>query len=588
LVSELARSGIRHACVCPGSRSTPLVAALVKEPAIRVWSHLDERSAGFFGVGLARASGRPVALVCTSGTAAANFLPAVVEASQARVPLVVLTADRPPELRGWGAGQTIDQIHLYGSHVRWFVEAPTPEARPELLRYARALAARLVASARQRPQGPVHANFPFREPLEPAPVAGDVAPDLEARDPLAARGRSTGPFTAGVEGTRRADEDLVERLAQRVRAHPRGVLLCGPLDVEPEFASWCVRLARAAGWPVLADALSPLRCGPHTKEAPLLETFDTLLRVERFAAEHAPQMVLRFGDAPTSNSVRLWLERHPAAQQILIDPDAVWHDPSHLASEILRVEPSSLASALAHRLENDGGVPRTEWLEEFAAADCTARAALDQGIEEERSFLEPELVRVLADTLPEHATLFASNSMPVRDVDAFLPVTSKRVRVMGQRGANGIDGILSAALGASVGAEGPLVLLTGDLALLHDLGGLLAARRHGLKLTVVVVNNDGGGIFSFLPSARFPEELDFTEQFTTPHGLDLGRVAQLFGLVHARIGSAHHLRQELERALDGSCSTLLEIPIDRQASVAHHRRLWADVERVLSGAGAER
>ncbi len=577
LVEGLVGGGVSDLCLCPGSRSTPVVAAAVSAAGLRLWSHLDERAAAYFALGLAKARRAPVALLCTSGTAAANFLPAVAEAWHARVPLVVLTADRPPELRGWGAGQTLDQLKLFGSHVRWFAEAPPPEGATPGARYARALSSRAVAVARGRPAGPVHLNLPFREPLEPAPTHEPTT----RREGTELRERQTVPIVHLAGAPPEPDSACMERLLEPVRAARRGVVACGPLDAEPAFAEAAVRLARAAGWPLFADALSGLRGGPHTKEAPLVTRFDALLRDERFAAGHAPDLVMRFGEPPTSKAWRLWLERHPEARLVVVDPEGSGVDPSHLATDVVGADPTTLARALAEALERSGPRGEPSWQRAFLDGERAARAIFESPGSETEPLLEPRLVREIAGALPDGATLYVSNSMPVRDVESFLPVSTRRLRVLGQRGVNGIDGIVSAALGASAGIAGPMVCLIGDLALLHDLGGLLAARRHDLRVTFVVVNNDGGGIFSYLPAARLGARVAFTEQFITPHGLALRSAAQLFGLGYERARTVAELRPALTSALGAPRSTLLEVPVEREASVAEHRALWRRVGEAL-------
>jgi 2-succinyl-5-enolpyruvyl-6-hydroxy-3-cyclohexene-1-carboxylate synthase len=583
LLQELARAGLRQVCICPGSRSTPLVAAAAAEPALRCWSHLDERSAGFFALGLAKAAREPVALVCTSGTAAANFLPSVVEAHHAGVPLLLLTADRPPELREWGAGQTIDQLRLYGGCVRWFAEVPLPEAGGAMLRYARALACRALAECRGAPAGPVHLNLPFREPLEPAAVAGDVPADLAARDALAAFGRAAGPYTQASRPAPAPGEAEVAALARLARECPRGVLAAGPQDAGPELGAAVARFARAAGWPVLADPCSQLRCGPHLPDAPVLAASDLWLRDERFAARAAPELVLRLGAAPTSKAFRLWLERHPPRHLLWLGLEAGWSDPSHLLSQHWRVDPAQLLGAAAERLaprREDGG-----WLRALEAAERVAQAALEAELAAEPALLEPRAVRELGLALPEGALLTVSNSMPVRDLDAFLPSSPRALRVLANRGACGIDGMVSSALGAAAAGAGPAALLTGDLAFLHDAGGLLAARRHGIPLAITVLNNDGGGIFSYLPVAEHAREVAFEEHFRTPHGLDLGPVARAFGAGYARVASPEHYRTALKEALAAPRTTVLEVPVDRDRSVAHHREIAAAVSAALAAEG---
>ena len=575
LFDELARGGIRDVCVCPGSRSAPLAIAAAQTPALRVWTHLDERAAAFFALGIAKASRTAVALVCTSGTAAANFLPAVVEANLSRVPLVVLTADRPPELRDWGAAQTIDQLRLFGSHARWFAELPLPEPRAELLRHIRATAARAVAIASGRRAGPVHLNVPVREPLAPV-VAPDDAAALDALDDSdALRGRDGRPYLRVDETSTVPEAAQVRRLFAAMRAARRGVLLCGPDDRDPALAPALARLARAAGWPLLADGASPLRTGPHVGATPLCGAHDAFLRAERFAARHAPELVLRIGAPPTSKATAQWLDRHAGAELWILDPDGGFRDPSHRAAEILRAEPAALCHALAAEWEQHAHPTSGPWLAAFVAAERVAQAALTRGIETASALFAPAVVRALAAALPDGAALFASNSMPVRDVESFLSPATKRLRVLVSRGANGIDGITSTALGAAATLGAPFALLTGDIAFLHDVGGLHAAKRHGLSALCVVVNDDGGGIFSYLPVARCGAAVPFEELFTTPHGVDLAHATAFAGGRHACVTEASALATAFAHGLSEPGLQVVEARVDREANVAHHRALWA-------------
>jgi 2-succinyl-5-enolpyruvyl-6-hydroxy-3-cyclohexene-1-carboxylate synthase len=582
LFDELARCGVTDACICPGSRSTPLAVAAERTRGVRARVHLDERSAGFFALGLARASRRPVALVCTSGTAAANFLPAVVEAHHASVPLLVLTADRPPELRECGAAQTIDQLRLYGPHVRWFAEAPVPEAGPDALRLARALACRAFAESQGVRPGPVHLDLPFREPLEPGEA--DLAPGSEQ---ALAHGRAGGaPYTQACLGDAAPSDAQVEALVALARAHPRGAIAAGPLDATAAEASAIAAFAQAAGWPVLADPLSQLRCGPHVAGAPIVASADLLLRHAPFAERAAPEAVLRVGAMPTSKALRLWLERTAPAHVALVDPHGEWSDPSRLASHVFRARPAALLGAASERLRAQGRAPReSEWLAAWLAAEARAARALSEAISAEPSLLEPQAARALAEALPEGALLFAASSMPVRDIDAFLPASTRALRVLANRGANGIDGTVSSALGAAAAGAGPTALLTGDLAFLHDAGGLLAARSQGISLVAVVLDNDGGGIFSFLPIAALGERVAFEKLFRTPHGLDLCRVAEAWGARSERIESALHLRTAAKDALAHGGAHVLVVPIDRDRNVAHFRALASAVGRALDAPG---
>jgi 2-succinyl-5-enolpyruvyl-6-hydroxy-3-cyclohexene-1-carboxylate synthase len=575
LIDELARAGVREVCICPGSRSTALAIAAAQHTSLRCWSQIDERSAGFFAVGAAKATRAPAALICTSGTAAANFYPAVIEAYHAHVPLIVLTADRPPELREWGAGQTIDQVHLYGTHVRWFAEAAIPDGDPRMLRYARELGCRAVAGACGPPAGPVHINLPFRDPLAPS--------SMPAESEISTGKRGNQSYTRVCHGAQTPQPGDVERLVEVANSCERGVITCGPMDAEPELCAAIAELASVLGWPILADPTSQLRSGVHNQGAPVLGNADLFLRDERVARTLEPEVVLHFGGTPTSKSQRLWLEGHVPEHLILVDPEARWSDPCHLASELLHVDPIALCDALIRRVSRSRG--ESAWLRRVLRAERCAADVVERLVVDEDELLEPRAIRELAEALPDGAIIYVSNSMPVRDLDAFLPVSNRCLRVLANRGANGIDGMISSALGAAGSQPQPVVLLTGDLALLHDVGALQAARRHSLNLTIVVFNNDGGGIFSYLPVADRAEPEIFETHFRTPHGADLGGIVSGFGAEFARVSSWEHFRASFKSALATPGVSVVEIPVERDRSVAHHREIDSRVCEALAREG---
>ena len=581
-VDELSRARVRHVCIAPGSRSTPLALLIADHPMLRTWMHLDERSAGFFALGLARALGEPVVLLCTSGTAAANFLPAVVEARSAGVPLLVLTADRPPELRDVGSAQTIDQNNLFGAHAKWFVEVALPDATPELLRYARTLAARATAHAMATPAGPVHLNFPFREPLVPVPL--DPPADLSPTDALAWHGRPDGaPWVTVTDAPPRLGEPETARLATLLRGARRPMIVCGP-QPDPALAAPLAQLAVSLGAPVLADPLSQMRWGTHDR-ATVIDRYDAALRHEETAARLAPDLVLRVGGVPTSKTLLEYLRRHGTARLVVVDA-ARWPDPTLLASEMVHAEPRRLCEQLVETIDHMNGAPGAPagWLADWRRVNDVASAALERYV---CALDEPFEGRALAEVvaaLPADATLVVSSSMPVRDLDAFGAGDARAIRVLANRGANGIDGVVSTALGAAAAARdtdgGPLVLVIGDLALYHDMNGLLAAKLHGLDATVVVLNNDGGGIFSFLPQAA--NATHFEQLFGTPHGLEFGPAAALYGAHYHRAHDGESLRGAVAAGVAGRGLHLVELRTDRARNVALHREAWAAVADALS------
>ena len=558
-MDELARCGLRHAVTSPGSRNAPLLLTLAAERRIRTVSVLDERSAAFVALGIAKASGTAVALTCTSGTAAANFLPALAEAREARVPLIVLTADRPPELREVGSGQSIDQLKLYGSAVKWFVEAGNHEPGRDSAVHHRALACRAFATASADRPGPVHLNFGLREPL---------APVSEEMDPAPWQGRPDGrPWVERLGARRVPTAEVVGTLAREIAATAHGAIVCGP--GAGDVAAATARLAAAAGWPLLAEPTSGVRCGAHDRSH-VVAHYDALLRAEGWVAAHRPSLVVRLGDTPTSKPLRAWLGE---ARQLVVDPYEAWHEPTRNAERVLVADPveacDALATAVGGRRGHAGG--QSPWLAAWRDADATVPRELARAPDP----FEPKLYAALAESAAPGSTLWVASSMPIRDVETFFPQTARPLRLLANRGASGIDGTASSALGAAIAGTGRCYLLTGELGLLHDLGGLLAALRAGVKLTILCINNGGGGIFDFLPVAEHADPELYEEQIVTPSGVNLERVADLVGLPHRLVETPADLHDALARP------GLIEARTDRAHNVEAHRRVFAAVAAAL-------
>jgi 2-succinyl-5-enolpyruvyl-6-hydroxy-3-cyclohexene-1-carboxylate synthase len=576
---------MRAACTSPGSRSAPLVLTLARERRLRCFSHVDERCAGFFALGLAKASGLPVAVACTSGTAVAELLPAAIEAHEARVPLLLLSADRPPELRETGAGQTIDQLKLFGGAAKWFFDVDDHAASPERLRWMRTLACRAYSTALEGRPGVVHLNFAFREPLvtdEPLPHDSTARPD----------GR---PYVLRVApNARQPPSNELEALHESLASATRGVVVAGRNERRATVAGCspgeaAAGFAAAVGWPLLADPLSGARRG----EAAIAH-YDALLRNEAFATSVVPDMVVRVGDLPVSKPLRTWLAGLHTTHQLALDPEGTWQDPASVLSDSLAFHAADVLPALAQT------PPAAEegWLARWRSADELAAEAI-LGVLAEGGASEPAVAAELGVLLPEAATLFVASSMPVRDIETFWPIRADPPRVLCNRGANGIDGTVSSAFGVAADAPGPVVLLIGDVALAHDLGGLLAARRLELKLTIVLLDNAGGGIFDFLPVsraalARTPgrsqtsqreahgEQDLYTRHIATPTGLDFAQAAALYGLSHERTADVPGFRTALERALAHDGSSIVEVRGERAANTALHADIWGAVSDALA------
>jgi 2-succinyl-5-enolpyruvyl-6-hydroxy-3-cyclohexene-1-carboxylate synthase len=564
-VDELVRCGLREACTSPGSRSTPLVLSLARDRRLRATSHVDERCGAFFALGLAKASGRPVALACTSGTAAANYAPAVIEAHEARVPLLVLTADRPPELRDVGAGQTIDQVKLYGSAAKWYAEVDDQPATPERVRWLRRLACRACWTALDGRPGPVHLNFSLREPLvldEPLPEAEPGGGGRGGGRPWVTRpGRAAAPPAATLDA-------LAGELAQR----PRALVVAGRSERDLALGAALAAFAERAGVPLLAEPTSGARRGPAA-----IAHYDALLRDPAFGAARVPDLVLRVGDLPTSKPLRQWLGAlGEGTLQVAFDPENAWQDPAGAVATLLPADPRAALEALYDRLPRR---PRAkDWLEEWTAPDRAAAAAI-ASVLGPAGLTEPRVAAELGVRLPAEATLVVASSMPIRDVETFFPVRDAPPRVLANRGANGIDGTASTAFGVAAAAPGPVVALIGDVALAHDIGGLLAARRLGLPLAIVLLDNDGGGIFHFLPVAS--QGAAFEEHVATPHGLDFAHAAALYGLAHERIADPPLFREALDRALAAPRPALIHVRTNRAENVTLHRAVWEAVRAAV-------
>ena len=570
LAETLQRCGVTHAVIAPGSRSTPLTFALAAHPHIEAVPVLDECSASFFALGLARRTRQPVVLVCTSGTAAANFHPAVIEAQESGAPLLVLTADRPPEMRASASGQTIDQQKLFGAHVNFYHELAVPELNAGLFRYLRQTLLHAVERCRQSGMGPVHLNAPFRDPLPPLPDDGATAKFAGTID--------WARFFSHL-GASRAEQDA----ASAVPVFPpgtRGLIVTGPEQGgDPRaYAETVAALAKKLGWPVLADALSPLRY--HAALNPQIVTaYDAILRHPGTAQRLRPDTVLCLGGWPTSKVLRQWLTEVDAPGWLVTErPDN--RDALHGRFRHCRMSLPAFVSALpAASLPSAASDDRKLWFK----AETRARAALDSRLQATKDLFEGRAAWLLAQQLPPGTPLFIANSMPVRDVEYFWPAGDRRLAPFCSRGANGIDGTLSTALGVAHGAA-PAVLLTGDLALLHDTNGFLIRPKFRGSLTIVLINNRGGGIFEHLPVAGFnPPFEDFV---ATPQEADFARLASAYGVEHVTVRDWAHF-SELIGKLPAAGIRVLELHTDRKRDAQTRKALFAEVAAAL-GQGEEK
>ena len=528
VVAELIFSGVTDVVVSPGSRSTPMAMIMAEHPDLKVHIHVDERSAAFFALGIAKSLNRPVAILCTSGTAAANYFPAIVEARYARVPLIVLTADRPHELREVGAPQAIDQIHLYGKHVKWFSEMALPEKSDEIIRYARTVCARAVAIATSAPSGPVHLNFPFREPLIP-----------KLDEELFQLNERPNGYIKVQNGDLTLSDEHFQEIANRLTKTNKGVIICGNMG-DPEFPKAVTQLAEQLNFPIIADPLSQLRSGQHSLEN-IIETYDTFLRNDDAKSFLKPDVILRFGAMPISKALTIFLKENGSAEQYVIDGGGGWRDPSALSTNMIFCNESLFCEKLlSYTVPNSSSEFLMKWkkINELTKGNMTALRDITE-------LSEGKLFYQLAEMVPEGATLFVGNSMPIRDLDSFFLNNNKAIKVMANRGANGIDGTVSTALGAALYSKS-FYLVLGDLTFFHDLNGLIAAKLYNIDINILLVNNNGGGIFSFLPQSEHPKNFELL--FGTPLDLEFEHAVKMFKGEFTKIEDWDHLESEMMKA----------------------------------------
>lgn len=559
-IDELVRSGLTNVVISPGSRSTPLAVLCRAHDEIQDWILVDERSAAYFALGIAKKLGKPVALICTSGTAAANYFPAVVEAYHARVPLVVLTADRPHELRGIGASQTIDQINLFGNYVKDFQEMALPEASAEMLRYVRHRASRTMRMAKQNNPGPVHVNFPFREPLMP-----DVnLPQLWGTRDTA--------FNESVEGKKCLSKQQLAQLAQKLSASEKGMIVCGP-DTGTEHAVAIAQLAEKLHIPIVADPLSQMRTGSHDKTN-VIAGYDAMFRNSKLRETLKPDYIIRFGAMPISKSYLFFVSEHAAADQYVVEAHDLVREPTNHTSTYLFSDYTGLCNALVKDLDD---VQETNWLAKWQSLEDKTQTVLQKA--DSSGLTEGEATRIICEQQPDEHDIFVANSMPVRDMDSFLAPTEKTLTIHANRGTSGIDGVTSSALGVAAAAGKRVTLLIGDLSFYHDLNGLLAAKQYELDITIVLINNNGGGIFSFLPQAKQADQ--FEALFGTPLHLDFSKAVSLYDGKFCRVGNKEQLTDAFAQSYREKGLAVIEVCTDRTENVNWHQGVWDQVKQGL-------
>lgn len=561
-VAELYSTGVTDVVVSPGSRSTPMAMVMAEHPELKVHIHVDERSAAFFALGIAKATNRPVAILCTSGTAAANYFPAIVEARYSRVPLIVLTADRPHELREVGAPQAIDQLHLYGKHVKWFAEMALPEDTDEMIRYARTVCARATAIGTAAPSGPVHLNFPFREPLIP-----------RLDENLFQLSERPKGYVKVHNGDLAIEDGVFEEIAEKLKGKERGLIVCGNLT-DDKFTDAVTQLSASLNYPILADPLSQLRSGLHSHEN-IIESYDTFLRNEDAKAFLKPDVVIRFGAMPISKALTIFLKENQTADQYVVDGGGGWRDPASLSTDMIFCNEALFCEKLVSLSTNEAS---SAFIKNWRNLNELTKTTMKQ-VRDITVLSEGRLFYQLTDLLPEGATLFVGNSMPIRDLDSFFHNNGKNIRVMANRGANGIDGTVSTALGAALYSQS-MYLVLGDLTFFHDLNGLIAAKLYNIDIHIILVNNNGGGIFSFLPQSEHPKNFELL--FGTPLNIEFEHAVRMFNGNFTKIQNWDHFAVEMNQSVEQSGINVYEIVTNREKNRDEHREIWQSVSQEIS------
>lgn len=549
MTESLVKAGVQAAVISPGSRSTPLAYAFAASDDIQTYMQVDERSAAYFAVGMAKASGKPVVLLCTSGTAASNYHPAITEAFYARLPLIVMTADRPHELRGVGAPQAIDQLNMYGKHVKFSVDLPLAEENAELDRYLDRHIQRAVSVSLTKPAGPIHLNIPLREPLL-------IDFDQQTAD---------SSFVESISGQSHLSDEALKIFSEMLSETENGLIIAGELPVGFDKRKFW-NFAKSLQWPVLADPLSNLRSEvPEDCRELCIVHYDALLKSDRFKDQAVAQTVIRFGPQPVSKPLSVFLKSNQPKVFIAVDEAPEFRDSLGVVTHHLQVSPESVFSIPVERQQTSHTRlwSVADKIAEGVAKDYTGMPG-DEGI----------IVKTLLDFLPAGSDLVSGSSMPIRDMDTFFSQTDKKLTLFSNRGANGIDGVVSTAFGIQAARKKSTYLLIGDLSFLHDVNGLIVSRFHETDLTIVILNNDGGGIFSYLPQSTVPNH--FEELFGTPTGLSFEHIAAMYDAQYAALHSVEEFQAELMKDKTKNVR-ILEVFTSRPVNVQSHRAYWAEV-----------
>ncbi len=566
-VNSLVKSGLSTVCISPGSRSTPLALAFHENPEIEVFSILDERGAGYFAIGMAQESKKTVALVCTSGTAVANYFPAVVEANYSNVPLLLLTADRPHELRDSGANQSIDQIKIFGNHVRWFVDLALPESNPSLktLRYLNNIGCRAVSKSNSILAGPVHINMPFRKPFEPIEVSEDFGNTWYENNKFAIDELLKSKLELSV-GKINPTQGQIDTLSSLIKENTKILIVCGPKTPKGQFSEKISELAILSKSPILIDSLSGLRFNSLFEDDAVVgvSAYESFLASNFLNKIDPPELIIQFGHSPISKSLQTYLSGLDNTRRIQVTANGIWADEDYRVTDQIWADPEELIKQVIESLQ-DWKREDSQWLDNWEILEKITWKKTNDLLNNE--WFEGAIVSEMIEILPDESNLFVASSLPIRHLDQFGKITKKNINIFANRGASGIDGTVSTALGIAAASKKPILLLTGDLSFYHDLNALLAVKKYNLKIIVVLINNDGGGIFQRLPIAKY--EPQFTELFLTPHGLTFEKTAEQFSIEYSKVDNREDFIKVFQKSINNQQSIIIEVLGD---SVKHEEK----------------
>ncbi|MBK9097886.1 MAG: 2-succinyl-5-enolpyruvyl-6-hydroxy-3-cyclohexene-1-carboxylic-acid synthase [bacterium] len=571
-IDQLAALGVKYACISPGSRSTPLTYTLSRNRKIKSFIHIDERSSAFFALGLAKVSGKPVIIVTTSGTAVAELYPAIVEAYQQRTPLIICTADRPPELIGTGANQTINQHNIFSNHIRWFRDLGLPSISEIGLNHLQKIAIKAYQISFNSDKGPVHLNFPFRKPLEPNTHTDMVSDKIIRLKPQ----RNS---LKNITSNHRNEQSIINKIVEGLIRTERGLIIAGPMEYNGKVSEAIKKLSRILRYPLLADGLSQIRFGIKKNDGNIVANFNSILRSENFRNHFEPDIILQFGRTPTSSVLEGFLSE-TNAERYLVNFYGDRFDPTGNAKAVIQLDPENLCQNLIEKLRDlKFSRQKSDYLKAFVQAEVITEKIKSRIIAKAKFPNEPSIIPQIINSLPTSSNIFIGNSLPVRDLDNFVSVNSIRFSIHFNRGASGIDGITSTALGLASNRK-PTILITGDLSFIYDLSALITAKKYSIKLVIIVINNNGGGIFESLPIAN--NNSKFNEYFVTPHHMDLGKIVNSLAIDYRLITNLKKLNSSIKNGLTKNYPVVLEIKTDAKKSLELRQKYFNEVKKKLN------